>query len=510
MTAPYNRTSRTLIRGVALVAVILGTSASHPAFAQAQAQAQAQAPASSASALDEKLAAIDRMMIEAHDQGLFRGNLLIARRGKTILAHSYGPAVVEWKIPLSSDVIFRLGSVTKLFTSMIVLKLAQDGQLALNSTISDYLPYYRNDTGGKITIAELLDHSSGLPDYTTDPRFANVISRLKIPTRNFIVKYGERDLLFPPGTSYYYSNTGYFILGAIIEAVTGRTYGDNLEKIVFGPLGMTRSGYDENALVLPHSAEGYVMEGCRESVAPFAELSVPFSAGAAYSTGPDLERFDEGIRVNSVLNRRYTELMLQPHIKEPSQMDGAPVYSTYGWDRFELAVPNGTSQSKVIVHSKSGEINGFVHLVLMTDEYFVAVLANSQDAYSGNVGLAVLSILYGAPPASVAPQKSSLTLMREAICTSGTSAATALYEQQRAKLPAASFSQGTLSALGQNFLGIGLNIDVSLEDIDRALALFELNAKYFPRQPGVYTDLAAGFSMKASHLPAALKAGGAD
>ena len=97
--------------------------------------------------------------------------------------------------------------------------------------------------------------------------------------------------------------------------------------------------------------------------------------------------------------------------------------------------------------------------------------------------------------------------MRETICTSGVAAAVKWYEQQRATLPPSAFSEGTLSALGQNFLGIGLNIDVSLEDIDRALALFELNARYYPRNPGVYTDLATGSSLKASHLPASLKAG---
>ena len=381
MTVPHPKTSRTFILGVALIAMVLGPSAGGPAFAQAQAVAPA--PVTNANTLEERLASIDKMMIETHDQGMFRGNLLIARRGRTILDHSYGPAVIEWKTPLASDVIFRLGSITKLFTSMVVLKLAQDGQLDLNSTISDHLPYYRKDTGTKITVAELLDHSSGLPDFTTDPNFADVISRLKIPTKEFIVKYGERDLLFPPGTSYYYSNTGYFILGAIIESVTGHPYGDSLAKFVFDPLGMKNSGYGENALILPKSAGGYVMEGCRESVAPFAELSVPFSAGAAYSTGPDLAKFDEGIRSNTVLDKHYTELMLQPHVKEPSQIDGNPVYSTYGWDRFELVVPSGTSQSKVIVHSKSGEINGFVHLVLKTDDYFVAVLSNGQDSVLG-------------------------------------------------------------------------------------------------------------------------------
>jgi CubicO group peptidase (beta-lactamase class C family) len=393
---------------------------------------------------------------------------------------------------------------------MIILKLAQDGQLQLDSTISDHLSYYRKDTGTKITIAELLDHSSGLPDYTTDPKFANVISRLKIPTKEFIVKYGERDLLFQPGTAYYYSNTGYFILGAIIESVTGRPYGDNLAALVFKPLGMANSGYGQNALVLPDSAEGYLMEGCRESVAPFAELSIPFSAGAAYSTVGDLQKFYQDIRANTVLNKQYTELMLQPHIVEPQQFDGGPIYSTYGWDRFEMQVPDNPPGNKVVVHSKSGEINGFVNLVLMTDKYFVAVLSNSQDAYTGNIGLATLSILYGVPPASVAPQKSSLTLLREAICTSGPAAAAALYQEQRAKLPSQSFSEATLSTLGQNFLGVGLNIDVTLEDIDRALMLFQLNAKYYPQEPGVYTDLASAYAMKASHIPAALRAGGAD
>jgi CubicO group peptidase (beta-lactamase class C family) len=512
MIIQTSRSACRFLHGIMLMAIVLGMPTLGPgAFAQTSAHDTGMSPNAStgADSLSGRLASIDKIVSQARDEGIFRGNLLIAERDRTIFDQSYGAAVIEWRRPLSSGVIFRLGSITKLFTSMVILKLAEDRQLQLDSTISDHLSYYRKDTGTKITIAELLDHSSGLPDYTTDPNFASVISRLKIPTKEFIVKYGERDLLFPPGTGYYYSNTGYFILGAIIESVTGRPYGDNLAAVVFKPLGMESSGYGQNALVLPDSAEGYLMEGCRESVAPFAELSIPFAAGAAYSTVRDLQRFYQGIRANTVLTNQYTELMLQPHIVEPQQFEGGPIYSTYGWDRFEMQVPDNPSGNKVVVHSKSGEINGFVNLVLMTEKYFVAVLSNSQDAYTGTIGLATLSILYGVPAASVVPQKSVSTLMREAICGPGPAPA-ALYEQQRAKGPPQSFSEATLSTLGQNFLGVGLNIDVTLEDIDRALMLFQLNAKYYPQQPGVYTDLASGYAMKASHLPAALRAGGAD
>jgi CubicO group peptidase (beta-lactamase class C family) len=487
---------------IALGAVTVGPLT--PAFAEERTPAAS--ASNSGNDLQGKLASIDQLAADAHRQGIFRGNVLIAQDGSIIFDRSYGTAVIEWQRQLSSDVILNLGSITKLFTSTIILKLAQDGKLSLDSTITDHLPYYRRDTGSRITIAQLLDHSSGLPDFTTDPQFANVISKLKIPVKEFIVKYGERDLLFPPGTSYYYSNTGYFILGAIIESVTGMTYGDNLASMVFKPLGMTNSGYGQNALVLPKAAEGYVWEGCRESVAPFAQLAVPFSAGAAYSTVGDLQKFYQGLRANTVLNAHYTELMLQPHIKEPSTFEGSPIYSTYGWDRLEMQVPNSPPDNKVVVHSKSGVINGFVNLVLMTDRYFVVVLSNSQDAYTANIALGALNILYGLPVAPV--EKSTLTLMREAICTSGIAAAISLYEQQRATLPSQSFSEGTLSALGQNFIGTGLSTDVTLEDIDRALALFQLNAKYFPEATGVYTDLAAGNTMKASHLPATLKAGG--
>jgi CubicO group peptidase (beta-lactamase class C family) len=506
MTGISSRTSWMHARWLMLAAIVLAAAMAEPLTPTAAEERTPVASASSsADTLQSKLARIDKLIADAHRQGIFRGNVLIAQGGPTIFDKSYGMAMIEWQRPLSSDVIFSLGSITKLFTSMTILKLAQDGKLSLDSTITDYLPYYRKDTGTKITIAQLLDHSSGLPDFTTDPQFPDVISRLKIPVKEFIIKYGERDLLFPPGTSYYYSNTGYFILGAIIESVTGTSYGESLTSIIFKPLGMTSSGYRQNALVLPKAAGGYVWEGCRESVAPFAEMSVPYSAGAVYSTVGDLQKFYQGILANTVLDAHSTELMLQPHIKEPATFEGNPIYSTFGWDRLEMHVLNSSTNDKIVVHSKSGVINGFVNLVLMTDKYFIVALSNSQDSYTANIALGALNILYGLPVQPV--EKSTLTQMREAICTSGTAAAINFYEKQRATLPSQSFSEGTLSALGQNFIGIDLNIDVTLEDIDRALALFQLNAKYFPETTGVYTDLATGNTIKASHMPATLKAG---
>ena len=417
----------------------------------------------------QTLSSIHSMMDSMAAQGMFRGNAMVSYKGTIVYQQSFGPANIEWQQKNIAESKFRLGSLTKVLTSILILSLAQNGKIDLDKHITDYLPDYRRDTGSRITVAQLLDHSSGLPSYTDLPDFPHLISRIKLPTQEFIRRYCEPDLLFPPGTSYAYSNTGYFLLGAISEAVTGQTYDLNMQQYVFKPMGMTDSGYAWNQYVLNKFAYGYEHQGCDENVAAFAEMSVPFSAGALYSTTGDLNKMNQGIAKNTVLNPEYTAIMFKPRICEMECQripglfpDG--VKSAYGWDYEFLDIPP-TKDTVVPVWSKLGSLNGYVNYMTRTPDYFVVLLSNQAESYSANIALAITQILYGAPPNLVTPQPNQITLLQQTICKSGLPAALA---QIKANPPA---SPSILSAIGNSFIGTYMESNVTLEQASNLLFL---------------------------------------
>ncbi|HKP36042.1 MAG TPA: serine hydrolase domain-containing protein, partial [Pyrinomonadaceae bacterium] len=172
----------------------------------------------------DKAAKIDQLLSLYSKYGQFNGTALVADNGNVIYKKGFGLANMEWNIPNAPDTKFRLGSITKQFTSTVILQLVEQGKIKLDGKIIDYLPDYRNDTGSKVTIHHLLSHTSGIKSYTSLPNFFKDVSRNSFTVEEFVRKYASGDLEFEPGTKYTYNNSGYFLLGAIIEKVTGKPY----------------------------------------------------------------------------------------------------------------------------------------------------------------------------------------------------------------------------------------------------------------------------------------------
>lgn len=200
---------------------------------------------------------IDGLMKQYYDYGQFNGSILVAEKGKIIYEHGFGMANMEWAIPNQPDTKFRIGSVTKQFTATLILQLVEEGKIKLDGKITDYLTDYRKDTGEKVTIHQLLNHTSGIPSYTDRRNFMAESSRNPYGVADFIKKFASEDLAFEPGSKFSYNNSGYSILGAIIEKVTGKSYEAVLTERIFKPLGMTNSGYDNFAPLIKHRASGY-------------------------------------------------------------------------------------------------------------------------------------------------------------------------------------------------------------------------------------------------------------
>ena len=240
----------------------------------------------------------------------FAGAVLIAKDGKPVFDAAYGLADREKRIPNTLDTRFRLGSMNKMFTAVAVLQLVQAGRIALDSPLVRYLPDYPNtDAASRVTIHQLLTHTGGTGDFF-GPEYA--AHRLELQSLHaYVARFGTRDLAFPPGSKWEYSNFGFILLGAVIEKVSGTSYYAYVASHVYAPAGMSSTGSDPEDSVVANRAVGYMKAGGSGGWQSNAE-TLPYrgtSAGGGYSTVGDLLRFATALREHKLLNPHYTELL---------------------------------------------------------------------------------------------------------------------------------------------------------------------------------------------------------
>src|ERR1044072_7260449 len=243
----------------------------------------------------DKSAKIQEVLALGHKYRQFNGIALVAENGKVIYKQGFGMANMEWEIPNTPETKFRLGSITKQFTSMLILQLVEQGKIKLDAKLSDYLPDYRKDIGGKVTIHHLLTHTSGIPSYTGLPKFFEDVSRNPYKVSEFVKKYASGDLQFEPGSKFSYNNSGYFLLGAIIEKVTGKPYEQVLKENILDPIGMKNTGYDHHNTIIPKRASGYTRTPDGYTNAAYLDMSIPYAAGSLYSTVEALYLWDQAL-----------------------------------------------------------------------------------------------------------------------------------------------------------------------------------------------------------------------
>jgi CubicO group peptidase (beta-lactamase class C family) len=259
---------------------------------------------------------IDQIMQARSTAGDFSGAVLVAREGGIVYERGFGFANREWRIANDSNTKFEIGSMTKQFTAMLVLQLVNDGKIALDGHLSQYLPYYRRDTGSRVTISQLLSHTSGIPNFTELPGFLEgPASRTRYGVMQFVQDYCSGDLHFEPGTKFEYSNSGYFLLGAILEQVSSVSYERLLQDRIFTPLGMTDSGYTHSETVLLHRASGYERSTGGLENARYYDMSIPFAAGALYSTVRDLYLWDQALYEERLLPASLRDLLFKPNLE---------------------------------------------------------------------------------------------------------------------------------------------------------------------------------------------------
>ena len=351
----------------AAVAVVL---LSNPVLAQAQQPATKTVPAQS---LSGKLDALFKPQYKAEDPG---ATVIVVKDGKTVFRKAYGAADVAARTPLTPGTVLRLGSITKQFTAVAILMLAEEGKLALNDPITRFFPDY--PTQGKvITVEHLLTHTSGIVSYTSKPDYVSTMAQ-DFTVARMIDGFRNDPLEFEPGTTFSYNNSGYFLLGAIIEKVSGMTYAGFLERRIFTPLGMKDTAYEGVERSNAPRAAGYSAQEKGFAPAQPLSMSQPYAAGALVSTVDDLATWDAAIASGKLLTPASWKLAFPPYKLSPEKSTG---YG-YGWSV-------GTLQGTPMV-DHGGGINGFrTHALRLPEQkIFVAVLTNAD---SGNADPEVLA-----------------------------------------------------------------------------------------------------------------------
>jgi CubicO group peptidase (beta-lactamase class C family) len=241
----------------------------------------------------------------------FMGSVLVARGSDVLFSKGYGSANLEWDIPNSSTTKFRLGSITKQFTAASILLLEERGKLKVEDPVKKYMPD-APAAWDKITIFHLLTHTSGIPSFTGFPDYASLEPFPTTPEK-LVARFRDKPLEFEPGEKWNYSNSGYVLLGYLIEKVSGESYETFLQENIFTPLGMKDSGYDSNSAVIARRASGYTKQPDGTIVnTAFIHMSVPFSAGSLYSTTEDLLRWEQGLFGGKVLSAASLQKMTTP------------------------------------------------------------------------------------------------------------------------------------------------------------------------------------------------------
>ncbi|MFI9550868.1 serine hydrolase [Nonomuraea endophytica] len=304
--------------------------------------------------------------------GRFGGAVLVARGGRRLFAKGYGHADHEHAVPNTPRTAFRIGSQTKTFTAIAILRLQEEGRLRVTDPIGHHLPGYPH--GDAITLHHLLTNTSGIPDYVTTDDFTRVMGTPRTRTA-LIAGFKDRPLLFEPGARMSYSNSGWALLGEVIERSSGLTYGAYVRGHVFGPLAMERSGLSDD----PEEghALGYMTGDGRLARTPRVHTSNLDAAGALHSTVEDLHRWNRGLP-HLLRPESFAELV-KPH----TTADGIG----YGY---------GCAVGGDRVESAGGAI-GFVSVSAhhRRDDLFVTVLSNIENAAFAEIEAGLTAVARG-------------------------------------------------------------------------------------------------------------------
>ncbi len=252
---------------------------------------------------------IDKYLQEKVRAEDFSGVVLIAQKDKIVYKKAFGWANKEWNIPNTIETKFRIGSNTKTFTAVAILQLVDRGLLRLDDKLSKFFPDFPKADG--VTIRMLLNHTSGIKNYTGIRNFTN-INRLPYTRDSVVAFFKNQPYEFTPGTQWAYNNSAFFLLGYIIEKVSGQSYSDYINEFMLLKAGMRNTGLNNLDSVLKNRAAGYQKTNTGWKNAAYISMEFPFSAGAMYSTAEDLYKWNKAVYGGKILSANSLQQMTAP------------------------------------------------------------------------------------------------------------------------------------------------------------------------------------------------------
>lgn len=395
-----------------------------------------------------------------HDYNMFDGAVLVAENGKVVYKNGFGLANREWNISNTTDTKFMIGSISKPLTAMLTLVQVRKGKIRLDGQVADYLPEFKGKPAGTVTIRQLLNHTSGLPNYDLIKDFFPRISRQYFERSDYVKLYMDSALAFTPGTKYNYSSWGYFTLGYILERISGKTYSQLMKEDVFDKLDMKSSGSYYHTQVVSRRATGYDYNLGVYSSSDFRDQSNTMGTGDIYSTVEDLFKFHLGISNYTLLDKNLTAAMLTPGIKP----------ADYGLGWFNKVIKY-TDTDSVAVNFHLGMTDGFIAFMLRipSTNSLVVILCNASPTDFFGITRNLVSLLYNKP---VSIKKPLHKTVESVIAGKGAKAAVEAYT--KLKGDTANYS---IDWVSMNFIAEQL---LQLKRYEEARIIGEHNAAEFP------------------------------
>jgi D-alanyl-D-alanine carboxypeptidase len=330
--------------------------------------------------------------------------VIVVKDGKVIFRKGYGLADMEMKTPLRPEMVFRLASVTKQFTAVGIVMLAEQGKLALSDDVRRFIPDYPA-AAGAVSIERLLNHTAGVPGFS-DEYLAKRDMRADVTPAQILEIIKSQPSEFTPGSKWSYSDGGYELLGIVIEKASGMAYADFVEQRIFKPLGMQHSYYDRPGSIIPGRVKGYAQTPAGYQNAAYISMTLPYAAGSLASSVDDMAVWDAAIAdsdklINEESRRRMTTSYALP--------DGAAVSVPYG---LGVGLQPRRGEPRV---GHNGQINGFTTMALRLpkDHVYVAVLTNLENPklIPDLIAERVAAIAAGKPY----PEQATVTLTPQAL-----------------------------------------------------------------------------------------------
>ncbi|WP_406242436.1 serine hydrolase domain-containing protein [Tissierella carlieri] len=308
----------------------------------------------------------------------FSGSIAAIKDGRILFEKAYGYANIEHKVRNTIETKYRVWSITKQFTAAAVLILEERGLLKVEDSLKKYFPDWV-DLNPEITIHHLLTHTSGIFNYSNLPNSHKIFQKMYHQKSELIKMFTSKPLDFEPGTQWNYSNTGYYLLGMLIEKLSGETFGQFLTENIFLPLGMLNTGIDDEKKIVENKASGYYLNGNDLIHCNYINMNLILSSGAMYSTVGDLLTWDQALNNNKLLSRKSIEKM------------NTPFKNNYGY-----GVAINMNGNRRVVHHNGG-CEGFLAEIhrYVDDDFAVVVLSNYGFTAPNKLCKVVTSIAFG-------------------------------------------------------------------------------------------------------------------